>query len=106
MAVLLQEVEPGTWGKADAATMSRRKVIKVRRGAGGAATPTPTADQPPAAADTAGNPFAGVSLAAPAAQSTNPFAGVSLAAVAAAGQVSSFASAAATGVPGLSALVC
>jgi hypothetical protein len=105
MDMLLQEVDPGTWGKADAATMSRRKVIKVRRGAGGAATPTPTADQQPAAADTASNPFAGVSLAAPAA-SSNPFAGVSLAAAAAAGQVRSLASAASAGGLGMPVVLC
>lgn len=79
-----QGVDPGTWGKADAATMAKRKVIKVRRG-GAAAAPTPTdatAAAPDAAAAAAGassNPFAGVSLtaAAPAA-AANPFAGVSM----------------------------
>lgn len=72
----LQGVDPGTWGKADAATMAKRKVIKVRRGAGGA-TPAAAAYQPSTtpAADSS-NPFAGVSLtAAPAA---NPFSEVSL----------------------------
>lgn len=65
------QVDAGTWGKADAATMARRKVVKVRRGA--------AADQPTTAAAPGadGNPFAGVSLAA-AAPSANPFAGVSL----------------------------
>lgn len=70
-------MDPGTWGKADAATMARRKVIKVRRGAGGA-----PADQqaPAAAAAAADNPFAGVALAPTAA---NPFAGIAMTASAA-----------------------
>jgi hypothetical protein len=75
LAVFLQAVDPGTWGKADATTMARRKVVKVRRGAGAGA-----ADQPAASS----NPFAGVALAPPAA--ANPFAGVSLT-PSAAGQV-------------------
>jgi hypothetical protein len=68
--------------------MARRKVIKVRRGAGGdgaAAAPSAAADQPAAAG--ASNPFAGVSLTPAPAAASNPFAGVSLTAPAAAQQV-------------------
>jgi hypothetical protein len=50
---MLQSVDPGTWGKADQATMARRKVIKVRRGAVAEAADV---DVAPA------NPFAGRSL--------------------------------------------
>lgn len=81
VSVGLQGVDPGTWGKADAATMARRKVIKVRRGA------APPPEQPAeAAAAAAGvsNPFAGVSMTAATAPTDKPFAGISLAAAAAA----------------------
>jgi hypothetical protein len=80
-----QGIDPGTWGKADQATMQRRKVVRARR-AGGAAEPAPTAA---AATPTEGseqaaaaNPFAGVSLTAAPAPASNPFAGVSLLAAA------------------------
>lgn len=77
-----QGPDPSTWGKADQATMQRRKVVRVRRG-GAAAEPASTAA---AAQDSekagAANPFAGVSLAAAEAPAANPFAGVSLMAAA------------------------
>lgn len=81
----VQGVDPGTWGKADQATMQRRKVVRVRRGAG-AAEPAPAAAPAAAAEDNeqaaAANPFAGVSLTGAAAPAANPFAGVSLMAAA------------------------
>jgi hypothetical protein len=98
-----QGMDPGTWGKADQATMQRRKVVRVRRG-GAAAEPAPTAA---AATPTEGseqaaaaNPFAGVSLTAAPAPAANPFAGVSLLAAAKVGihvQISNCSAAPATG---------
>jgi hypothetical protein len=78
-----QGVDPGTWGKADQATMQRRKVVRVRRG-GAAAEPAPTAAAATEGSEQAGaaNPFAGVSLAGAGAPAANPFAGVSLLAAA------------------------
>lgn len=74
-----QAIDPGTWGKADQATMARRKIIKARRGAGGAvAASEEAAGGATAATDSSSNPFAGVSLTSPAAAGSNPFAGVSL----------------------------
>ncbi len=74
VTLLAQAIDPGTWGKADQATMSRRKVVRARRGAG-AAEPAQVSAAPEAAAGS--NPFAGVSLAA-AAPAANPFAGITL----------------------------
>jgi len=71
-----QTIDPGTWGKADQATMAKRKIIKARRGAGGGAEQA--AGGATAATDNSSNPFAGVSLTSPAAAVPNPFAGVSL----------------------------
>ncbi|KAF6263158.1 hypothetical protein COO60DRAFT_1698932 [Scenedesmus sp. NREL 46B-D3] len=77
--------DPGTWGKADQATMQRRKVVRARRG-GAAADPAPTAATatPADGSEQAGaaNPFAGVSLAVAGTPAANPFAGVSLLAAA------------------------
>lgn len=80
-----QGADPGTWGKADQATMQRRKVVRARRG-GAAADPAPTAATatPADGSEQAGaaNPFAGVSLAVAGTPAANPFAGVSLLAAA------------------------
>jgi hypothetical protein len=69
----VQGGDPGAWGKADKATMARRKVIKVRRGGAGSAEPGP-------AAAASANPFFGVSLAAPATApaAANPYANAPL----------------------------
>jgi hypothetical protein len=70
----LQSFEPGAWtaaSKASQETLSKRKIIKVRRGA--AAAPAAEAATPAEAA-AAPNPFAGVALPAAA----NPFAGMAL----------------------------
>lgn len=68
-----QNINPGTWGKADQATMARRKVVRARR-AGAAAEPAPAAEGPGSEQAAGSNPFAGVSLGSAA----NPFAGVSI----------------------------
>lgn len=72
-------MDPGTWGKADQATMARRKMVRARRGAAAAEPAAQAADNE---APAAGNPFVGVSLTGAAAPASNPFAGVSLVAAA------------------------
>jgi hypothetical protein len=59
----VQGGDPGAWGKADKATMARRKVIKVRRSGAGSA-------EPGAAAAASANPFSGATVPTAA----NPFA--------------------------------
>lgn len=80
MVLCVQAVDPGNWGKADQATMAKRKVVRVRRGAGAAGDPVAAAAGDAGnAAVTTSNPFAGVSLTAPAAiASANPFAAAPL----------------------------
>lgn len=97
---MLQGYEPGAWGpdsKADEATLKKRKIVRARRGPGGAPANPPVAaaaesvavgaaaDDGAAAGDVApANPFAGRSLVAAAAPppAANPFAGRSLLATA------------------------
>ncbi|KAK9902620.1 hypothetical protein WJX75_000372 [Coccomyxa subellipsoidea] len=83
-----EEVIAGEFRRADEGVLKQRRIFKARRGAAPAVPPTASAaaDAQPgaavsadagAAAATASNPFAGISLTAPAAGG-NPFAGVSL----------------------------
>jgi hypothetical protein len=82
------QVIAGEFRRADEGVLKQRRIFKARRGAAPAVPPTASAaaDAQPgaavsadagAAAATASNPFAGISLTAPAAGG-NPFAGVSL----------------------------
>ncbi|CAL8466461.1 g5997 [Coccomyxa elongata] len=84
-----EEVIAGEFRRADEGTLKQRRIFKARRGGAPAAPVSATAAAvPPGAGGTAAeapaapaagnNPFAGISLTAPAAAAGNPFAGVLL----------------------------
>lgn len=74
--LITKVVDPGTWGKADQATMARRKVVRARRGA--VAEPVPQVQAANNEQAAGNNPFSGVSLTETPPAAANPFSGVSL----------------------------